>query len=339
MLFPNQTLLSLRRDPRFAGGKGWITYFTPTWNRASFLERPYQSLLAQTDTHFVWVVVIDGSTDASEEEALRLLRLEQIPMLVCSRSRNEGKHKAFRYALERCETEFFACMDDDDRYAPEATACFLEAWKALRAEGPADVGAVRARVQREDGSLLSAPAPLRGSRAAAPERPFDCSTLDFRYKFGLAEENWTCYSVEALRSVDLFSEGYYLADRHRFFSEAVWQGRFARRWRCRYIPEVLRTYSTDAPSSLSRPAPSRQALLDKLINNCLLYREQYDYIGRYLPLGLRLRRLLWMSSVRSKLGLPWKPFVSSFPSRPLRRWLCAFRPLGALWPRPSVPRQ
>lgn len=328
MILSNRTYQALLASPDFDGGRGWITYFTPTYNRASFLDRPYGSLTAQTDRHFVWILVVDGSTDGSEQVARELAAREELPVLVCVQP-NGGKHKAFRSALEQCRTEFFVCMDDDDRYLPEATACFLQAWRDIRSGGPADLGAVRALTARSDGTVMA--------EGPVPEGCFDASTLEARYKMGIRQENWTCYSVRALRDTDLFPEGYYLCERHRFFNEAIWQGRFARRWRCRYIPKVLRIYGDDAPESLSRPAPGRQALLDKMINTLMVWDEQYDYISACVPWYRRLRTLLWLSSVRPKLGLAFRPFIHAVRSAALRRCLRGLRFIGQISPRPSVP--
>ena len=44
-----------------------VTVFTPTYNRAYIIDKLYNSLLAQTDKNFEWVVVDDGSTDNSEK--------------------------------------------------------------------------------------------------------------------------------------------------------------------------------------------------------------------------------------------------------------------------------
>ena len=57
-------------------GQGWITFFTPSYNRASFLPRIYECLKSQTDHHFVWILVCDGSTDNSVDVAKKLLAKE-----------------------------------------------------------------------------------------------------------------------------------------------------------------------------------------------------------------------------------------------------------------------
>ena len=44
-----------------------ITVFTPTFNRAYLLGRLYESLCAQTNKDFEWLIVDDGSTDNTEQ--------------------------------------------------------------------------------------------------------------------------------------------------------------------------------------------------------------------------------------------------------------------------------
>src|SRR6478735_4905926 len=44
-----------------------FTVFTPTYNRASLLPRVYESLKRQSYRDFEWLIVDDGSTDATRE--------------------------------------------------------------------------------------------------------------------------------------------------------------------------------------------------------------------------------------------------------------------------------
>ena len=43
-----------------------FTVFTPTYNRAHTITRVYDSLVAQTYRDFEWIVIDDGSTDATK---------------------------------------------------------------------------------------------------------------------------------------------------------------------------------------------------------------------------------------------------------------------------------
>ena len=44
-----------------------LTVFTPAYNRAHTLPRPYESLCRQSCKDFVWLIVDDGSSDGLSE--------------------------------------------------------------------------------------------------------------------------------------------------------------------------------------------------------------------------------------------------------------------------------
>lgn len=95
----------------------FLTVFTPTYNRAHTLPRVYESLKNQTSRNFEWIVIDDGSSDATEslvtgwiartDFAIRYLRQE-----------NAGKHIAWNRALELARGHYFTCLDSDDAFVP-----------------------------------------------------------------------------------------------------------------------------------------------------------------------------------------------------------------------------
>ena len=44
----------------------FLTILTPTYNRATLLTRLYESIKSQHYTDFEWIIVDDGSTDATK---------------------------------------------------------------------------------------------------------------------------------------------------------------------------------------------------------------------------------------------------------------------------------
>ena len=92
---------------------GVITFFTPTFNRASLLGRVYNCLRNQTNTHFIWIVVNDGSCDNTNDVVRAIMLENSFPILYIVKD-NGGKHSAFKAAFQFAETEFFSCLDDDD---------------------------------------------------------------------------------------------------------------------------------------------------------------------------------------------------------------------------------
>ena len=132
-------------------GKDFLTFFTPTYNRATFLPRIEECLRQQTCKDFVWIIVNDGSKDNTDEVAGEIVEKNELPVMFISKP-NGGKHSAFRAAFEQCETTYFQCMDDDDIYFPEAVEFFLNKWKEIKKEGIDGIGAIRTLARHPDGS-------------------------------------------------------------------------------------------------------------------------------------------------------------------------------------------
>ena len=277
--------------------KGFISIFTPTYNRAAFLPSLAGMLLEQSCKSFEWIIVNDGSTDGTEETVRELIGRGDLPIRYFSKP-NGGKHSAFKIALEAAEGEFFLCMDDDDSYSRESVETFLYEWKKVT---DPRVGALRTLTLDEEGRVMGKDPGKKGW--------YERSTLSQRYLHGIIQENWTCYRTDALRSVDLFPDGYWLGDRHRFYAEELWQGRFARKFRCRYLPVALRCWSTKAPVSLTRAEKGEQQLLDRFLNNKLLLDEQYDWLC-LRPFTL-LRTAARVNLLRRRLGFPLRVLLGN----------------------------
>lgn len=256
-------------------GIGKISFFTPTYNRSSFLGRIYNCLLAQTNKSFVWILVDDGSIDNTVGVAKKLIDRNDFPILFISKE-NGHKHSCFKVALENCQTEYFMCMDDDDIYEPDAVDFFLREWEIIKEDGIKDIGAIRTLTKKDDGTILSN-IPIGESDFG---KKVDVSTLERNYVFGIHQENWTCYETQKLKEIDLFPNNYWLHEKHRFFLESIWQGRFARKYKCRYICVALREYRNDASTSILRSNKGYQHYLDMFINAFMLVNEQYDYLSR-----------------------------------------------------------
>ena len=90
-----------------------ITIFTPTYNRANFLPRLYESLKRQTRKDFVWLVVDDGSID-NTRDLIKSWMGEHIIDIRYIFKENGGKMRAHNVGVQECETELFMCLDSDD---------------------------------------------------------------------------------------------------------------------------------------------------------------------------------------------------------------------------------
>lgn len=93
-----------------------ITILTPTYNRAAYLPRLFESLKAQTNRDFLWLVVDDGSEDDTEN--LIASYGQQGVELRYIRQENGGKHTALNRGIAEIQSELTFIVDSDD-YLPE----------------------------------------------------------------------------------------------------------------------------------------------------------------------------------------------------------------------------
>lgn len=307
-----------------------ITIFTPTYNRANLVHRVYECLLNQTDKRFVWILVNDGSKDNTNEVATEILEKNELPMLFISKP-NGGKHSAFKAAFNEASSEYFMCMDDDDIYFPEAVSIYISEWDRIKQEDKFEkIGAIRTITQEEDGSIVSGKVfdkSLLGKR-------IDQTTLESNYVKHEYFENWTCYRTSALRSVDLFPKDYWMHDQHKFFSEGIWQGRFARKYQCRYYFVVLREYRHDTETSIIRNNKSLQHYVDMFINTKMILDEHLDYIKKS-PSHF-IQDVAIVSILRHKLGFSLKELLKNTKSELLKCCFVLATPLAYLARNPKI---
>ena len=238
-----------------------ITIFTPAYNRAHLLPRLYQSLCRQTKKNFEWLIVDDGSTD-NTESVCRQFMGEGFPVRYFHKE-NGGKQRAINYAVARAEGEWFIILDSDDYLTDNAIELVLPHLASI-ADKP-DFAGVMGLKQNINGGISG------GERRY---EVLDTDMLSFRTKHGYRAE-----STELMRTSVMREFPFPEFEGEKFVQEAVVWNRIARRYKCRYINEVLQIIEYQ-PEGLSNSA-------DELMrrNPCgalLYYREAFTY-GNTLP--------------------------------------------------------
>jgi glycosyltransferase involved in cell wall biosynthesis len=117
---------------RNIGDDTWplVSIYTPTFNTGVFLQEAYESLRSQTYPTFEWVVVDDGSDDATWAELEQLAKRD--PRV---RPFRLGMHDGCIGALKDmatrlCRGELFVEFDHDDRLTENALADIVTAFKS-----------------------------------------------------------------------------------------------------------------------------------------------------------------------------------------------------------------
>jgi len=108
-----------------------LTIFVPSYNRASYLQRMYESLMKQTNQDFVWLIVDDGSTDNTQEVIETLKKGTHRFKIEYFYQANQGKPFAFNKGVEETTTPYFYAIDSDDWLTDTAVTDIISTIEAL----------------------------------------------------------------------------------------------------------------------------------------------------------------------------------------------------------------
>lgn len=164
-----------------------LTIFTPAYNRAYILPNLYNSLLAQTDSSFEWVIVDDGSSDNTEELISSWIKENKIHIIYEKQS-NQGKHIAINTGLTLAQGELFFIVDSDDDLtvdAVEKVRCFWSANKPGQ-----DISGILSYRQFHDGRLVGTSLPIGVSR---------CKLRETGRKYGSTGDKVVIYRTDVMR--------------------------------------------------------------------------------------------------------------------------------------------
>jgi glycosyltransferase involved in cell wall biosynthesis len=212
-----------------------FTVLTPTFNRAGTLARAYHSVAAQRCRDFEWLVVDDGSTDATAALVASWQEDAAFPIRYVYRE-NGHKKAALNTGFRHARGEFTVILDSDDELTPDALAIFAAAWESIPPARRALFSGVRALCVGRDGLVVGDP---------FPTSPFDASSNELLYRYRIGGEKLSCDRTALLRRFP-FPE-----DVHGLVPEQVLWSQLSQRHRCRCVNEAVRIYH-DSTDSLSR---------------------------------------------------------------------------------------
>ncbi len=150
-----------------------LTIFTPTYNRAAYLKRLYDSLVAQANKDFEWLIVDDGSTDETAQVVASFQAEQRLNIRYLAKE-NGGKHTAYNLALEQAAGTWFVCVDSDDFLSNDAVAVIAQATQQL----PDHMG-IAAYKADDRGNRLSEP---------FPEQVDSCKISELTFRYGCKGE-------------------------------------------------------------------------------------------------------------------------------------------------------
>ena len=101
-----------------------ITVLTPTYNRANLLPNLYNSLIAQEENNFNWLIIDDGSNN-EKKNIVSGFENDDFPVFYY-RKDNGGKHTAINFAMQHIDTPLVIIVDSDDLLLPSASRIIRE---------------------------------------------------------------------------------------------------------------------------------------------------------------------------------------------------------------------
>jgi len=176
-----------------------VTVVTAAYNAANYLEETIESVLAQTYPDFAYVVVDDGSTDATPDIIARYgARLTGIHQA------NAGEGAARNRAFEMATGDYVAIVDADDVWSREKLGRQVA---AMDAHPRAGLCYTNAATIRSDGTVIAprivpGHPPLTCLRAMTGGNPIVTSSVLFRRKF-LEARPYRTFRVAADHHVNL----------------------------------------------------------------------------------------------------------------------------------------
>lgn len=248
-----------------------VTVFTATYNRAHTLGRVYASLQQQSFHDFEWLIVDDGSTDGTRELVRQWQAGHPAFPLRYFRQDNAGKHIAHNHALEHACGEYFAILDSDDWYPPDALGLLVETWDSIPDVQRAAFANVEGLCVDHAGRPIGTP---------FPQDVFDSDAFSIRWQRKSMGDTRGMYRTEVLREFPFPN-----AFRRCLVTESLVWNRIADRYNTRFINRIT-GYADYQPQGLSH-----RATLDIAANAepKLIYFREILSMRRPMPMRYRLR--------------------------------------------------
>lgn len=220
-----------------------FTVFTPTYNRANTLPRVYESLKSQTFRDFEWLIVDDGSTDKTQD-LVNAWRAEATFPIRYIYQKNQGKPAAYNRAVPQARGELFLFIDSDDACFPTALQRLKFHWENIPMDQRDKFSAVTVLCEDQHGKLCG---------EKFPRDILDSDSVEMFMTYRTPGEKWGFQRTDVLRQFPFPA-----LPRERFVPESVVWLALSRKYKTRFVNEVLRVYytndgGTDNLSSLKTP--------------------------------------------------------------------------------------
>lgn len=272
----------------------FLTIFTPTYNRASYLPRLFDSLNRQTLLDFEWILVDDGSDDDTKAVANTMENDAHFPMTFISQ-RNQGKHVAYNTALGHVHGDYFVCVDSDDYLvdtAVEDIKSFIEGNASM--DGWSGILAKRFATTLKPETVRGRLFDMYESGAVAGDTMLIYKADVVRkYRFPVFDGEKFCPEYIIYDQIDCF-EGDLL-----IFDKLLYLGDYLEGGLSKTMPRLIASCPAGSLKAITQRislfdrSMSKQTIADYIRFNGVLYayKEKYGKLDR-TQLGMRVNRMM-----------------------------------------------
>jgi len=240
----------------------FFSVFTSVFNRANTIHRVYNSLIAQTEKDFEWLVVDDGSTDNLPSLMEEFIKENKIAIRYFYQQ-NQGKHIAYTNAIQVARGEMMTFIDSDDAILPEGLATFKKTWLDIPQNCRKNFRGIGARCIDSDTHKLL------GSRWK--NDIWDVGDADLRLRYHIRGENWECTRIDLMRQYP-FPQ---IEKECRFCPENIVWFEISKKYKTRFLNIGLRIYFQDTTNSLTGKNYNRSR------SNYHLWKYMINEMGNY----------------------------------------------------------
>jgi len=237
-----------------------VSVITAAYNRANTLPRLYESLKAQTNRDFEWILVDDGSTDNTRE--IMECIAKEAPFKVHNiHKENGGWHTARNIGIKQAAGRIIVPIDSDDTLAANTIEyAITEGTKLFSSE---DLFAIRARCIYENGELVGKPF------------PDDINSWQMKRKRRWVRKN-SCECIYILRTDIMKQNLFPEPDGMRFIIAGMLWDELHAKYDCYYVNQVLRTYYQDQDDQVTKSIPKWNSYYRYYIYSIKLFNRIFE---------------------------------------------------------------
>lgn len=249
-----------------------LTIFTPTYNRAYILPQLFNSLLAQTNKNFEWLIVDDGSSD-NTKNLIEDFKNKADFKITYIYQENQGKHVAINTALNTTKAKYFTTVDSDDYLKNNSVEIIYEKLKTIK----------------DSETIIGLASPIEMVKTIDLPKSklitdIIATPFDMKYKHNITGEFSLVYKTKIINKYR-----YPVFSGEKFIVESYITNRFKKSYQLLHIPEsiVIGEYQNDGLTMQSKnllinnPRGASLAFCEKANNSEIPFNERKLLVKNY----------------------------------------------------------